>query len=70
MKRYEGWEGRLREEEAQLRERVEKLRVFLKGDAFKGLPAPEQALLSEQEAAMGRYLWVLGERIKLIPVKG
>lgn len=50
-------------ERADLDARAERLRSFIMGDAFAGLPLDEQRRLYRQNMLMGELSSVLGERI-------
>lgn len=54
---------RVKVEQAELREKVDKLVTFLDTDFFKTLSVPEQELLVDQSNHMVRYLAVLDHRI-------
>ena len=54
---------RVKVEQAELREKVDKLVTFLDTDFFKSLSVPEQELLVDQSNHMVRYLAVLDHRI-------
>tara|TARA_R110000744_G_scaffold56386_7_gene118979 strand:- start:3472 stop:3960 length:489 start_codon:yes stop_codon:yes gene_type:complete len=54
---------RVKVEQAELREKVDKLVTFLDADFFKTLSVPEQELLVDQSNHMVRYLAVLDHRI-------
>ena len=59
----EAYQQRVVDEESQLREKFEKLEVFL-GDKFsKSLPKIDLELLHEQRGYMSGYLSVLKRRI-------
>jgi len=58
----ETFEDRLRKERTDLYDRLKKLTPFLGTDAFRGLPAAQQAMLHEQHDAMAQYLDVLTRR--------
>ena len=57
---------RLREEKAQLDERVEKLGVFVTTQTFLSLTPEHQTLLAIQLGAMTTYGLVLDRRIALL----
>lgn len=59
------WEDRVRQEGAELRERLSNLELFLADDfKFHSLPDDQQRLLVEQKDAMRVYLNILGARLK------
>ena len=58
------WEDRVRQEGAELRDRLEKLDLFIADDfKFLSLPDRQQRLLKEQREAMNSYLTILGARL-------
>lgn len=58
------WEDRVRQEGAGLRDRLEKLDLFIADDfKFLSLPDRQQRLLKEQREAMKSYLIILGARL-------
>ncbi len=58
------WEDRVRQEGAELRDRLEKLDLFITNDfKFLFLPDRQQRLLKEQREAMKSYLIILGARL-------
>lgn len=58
------WEDRVRQEGAELRDRLSKLDFFIADDSkFLSLPDRQQRLLKEQREAMGSYLTILGARL-------
>ena len=58
------WEDRVRQEGAGLRDRLEKLDLFIADDfKFLSLPDRQQRLLKEQREAMNSYLTILGARL-------
>lgn len=50
-------------EAAELRDKLNKLNAFLKGEIFESLPQSEKCRLSQQAEIMGSYLVVLVDRI-------
>jgi len=60
----DAWLTRLREERAQLSERLGKLNVLLADDeSLEGLPNKEVALLITQSHAMTNYLDIIDRRL-------
>ena len=58
------WEDRVRQEGAELRDRLSKLDFFIADDSkFLSLPDRQQRLLKEQREAMSSYLNILGARL-------
>lgn len=57
------WEDRLRKEEAELKERLEKLEAFIGNDLFNALPERDQRLMIEQKEAMWSYHTILVARL-------
>ena len=57
------YQQRVIDEEAELDDRLGKLREFMTGPVFACLPTEEQALLLTQRQFMTSYAFVLGERI-------
>ena len=58
------WEDRVRQEGAELRDRLEKLDLFIADDfKFLSLPDCQQRLLKEQREVMNSYLTILGARL-------
>ena len=57
------WLDRLQIEAADLRDKMEKLDVFLYSDAYCALPDADQALLLTQYWAMQNYVNILDERL-------
>ena len=57
---------RAKVEQAELRDKVDKLVAFLDTDTFKTLSVPEQELLIEQSNHMVRYLAGLDHRISCV----
>lgn len=55
---------RVHEEFAELNSRLGKLKAFVVGDVFKGIPEPDQELLEAQVHAMAAYSAVLAKRIE------
>lgn len=55
---------RVVDEKAELDERFEKLRAFIRTPTFNGLDGAEQDRLHQQVAVMGRLSDILGERIE------
>lgn len=66
---YQPHQLRVIEEKAQLVDKLEKLRAFIRGDVFDGLPQVERSLLVEQEQHMSRYVFVLAQRIEAFTEK-
>jgi len=56
-------QARVVAEKAELDIKIERLREFIAGGIFGGLPEDEQRRLRRQEAIMGLYSDVLDERI-------
>lgn len=59
----EPYQHRAAAEKAELDEKLQKLDIFIRGDAYKALPGIEQVLLLEQALYMAFYSAVLGRRI-------
>lgn len=57
------WEDRLRKEEAELKDRLEKLEAFIGTDLFNTLPDRDQRLMVEQKEAMWSYHTILVARL-------
>ena len=57
------WQERVKEERAELDQKLARLREFRAGKVFEGLPAAEAARLRYQELLMREYSRVLSERI-------
>lgn len=58
------WEDRVRQEGAELKDRLEKLNLFIADDfKFLSLPDRQQRLLNEQREVMNSYLNILGARL-------
>ncbi|HHQ6553278.1 TPA: Sas10/Utp3/C1D family protein [Serratia fonticola] len=55
---------RVHDEFAELNSRLEKLKAFVAGDAFKGIHEQDQDLLEMQVHAMAAYSTVLAKRIE------
>ena len=55
--------GRMRVENAQLNEKIEKLEVFMESDKFNTLEPEQKRLLQKQYGAMMDYLTILAARI-------
>ena len=66
MKNLEPHQYRLLNERAELRDRLEKLDLFIHSDAFPCVPPPECDRLQRQASHMGEYLNVLNERVAAI----
>lgn len=64
MKTFEGWQTRVIDEKEALEEKLVKLNAFIKGDAFKALPAEQRSLFGLQKKAMMAYFNVLKSRIR------
>ena len=58
------YQYRVKEEKAELDERLEKLKAFTVGQVFADLPAEEQGRLNRQHSIMEDYSAILEERIK------
>lgn len=56
---------RMVEEEAQLNERITKLRRFMSTEEFKKLPLRQRSLLNQQCILMQQYDYILKKRICL-----
>ena len=50
-------------EKTELDDKLTRLRPFLQGDVFRGLPADEQDRLTRQERVMTEYSGILADRI-------
>lgn len=57
------WEDRLRKEEAEVKERLDKLEAFIGGELFHSLPDRDQRLMVEQKEAMWSYHTILVARL-------
>lgn len=57
---------RLLNERAELRDRLEKLDLFIRSESFLMVPPPERDRLKRQANHMGEYLNVLNERVAAI----
>jgi hypothetical protein len=66
-KPMEDWQERLKEEAAQLADRLAKLTTFLDHGSSLILTTVERGLLVKQKQIMEQYRDVLDERIKMIP---
>jgi hypothetical protein len=55
---------RVHDEFTELNARLEKLRMFVVGDVFKGIPEEDQHLLETQVSVMAAYSVVLAKRIE------
>jgi hypothetical protein len=60
------YKSRLRAEELQLRQRLEKLQLFMGTKKFDDLDATDQELLRDQERVMRPYKSILEERISRV----
>ena len=66
LKNLEPHQYRLLNERAELREKLEKLDLFIHSEAFPMVPPPECDRLQRQANHMGEYLNVLNERVAAI----
>ena len=66
LKNLEPHQYRLLNERAELRDRLEKLDLFIHSTAFPNVPPPERDRLQRQANHMGEYLNVLNERVAAI----
>ena len=66
MKNLEPHQYRLLNERAELRDRLEKLDMFIHSDMFPCVQPPERDRLKRQANHMGEYLNVLNERVAAI----
>ena len=66
LKNLEPHQYRLLNERADLRDRLEKLDLFIHSEAFPMVPPPERDRLTRQANHMGEYLNVLNERVAAI----
>jgi hypothetical protein len=57
------FQQRVVEEKRELDEKIEKLDVFIRSEAFMWLTLTEQDQLNRQYSAMDEYSRILGERI-------
>lgn len=58
------WKARLRNEEAELADRLVKLTRFIGGPEFQRLHPCDQVLLLEQQGAMAKYGVILKRRVE------
>ena len=60
-----GWVERVIAERDALKERMDKLALFIETDAFRELSIEKQGLLQKQLVAMSHYNSILTQRIEL-----
>jgi len=59
----EPYQSRLADEKAELESKIDKLRSFLKGEAFTSLNTQEKSYLQMQVGIMQSYIYILALRM-------
>ncbi len=65
----EGFKQRLVKEQEELKERINKLNIFISSQSFMNLDVQQKTLISEQHNIMTQYLNVLNLRIDITLTK-
>ena len=63
--KMEGFKQRLVKEQEELKERINKLNIFISSQSFMNLDVQQKTLISEQHNIMTQYLDVLNSRIDI-----
>lgn len=61
------YRARMNAERKDLADKIDRLKLFIGGSRYNGLPRHERTLLKEQLIMMEKYLRVLDQRIECFP---